>query len=71
MSKPLEYRRKAVHDNLDNYIGQQISFSGYVYRISDFESNQFVLARNMIISSDFQTLIVGFLCNSSLKNTFK
>lgn len=56
---------KAVHDDLDNYVGQQISFSGYVYRISDFENNQFVLARNMVISSNFQTLVVGFLCNSS------
>ena len=56
---------KTVHDNLDTYIGQQISFSGYVYRVSDFDNNQFVLARNMIISSDFQTLVVGFLCNSS------
>ena len=56
---------KAVHDDLDHYVGQQISFSGYVYRISDFENNQFVLARNMVISSNFQTLVVGFLCNSS------
>lgn len=56
---------KAVHDDLDNYVGQQISFSGYVYRISDFENNQFVLARNMVISSNFQTLVVGFLCDSS------
>lgn len=54
---------KAVHDNLDDYIGQQISFSGYVYRAYDFDNTQFVLARNMVISSDFQTLIVGFLCH--------
>lgn len=56
---------RAVHNDLDNYVGQQISFSGYVYRVSDFSSTQFVLARNMVISSDFQTLVVGFLCNSS------
>lgn len=56
---------KAVHNDLDTYVGQQISFSGYVYRVSDFENSQFVLARNMVISSDFQTLVVGFLCNSS------
>lgn len=61
---------KTVHDNLDTYIGQQISFSGYVYRVSDFESNQFVLARNMIISSNFQTLVVGFLCNSSFSSLY-
>lgn len=54
---------KAVHDNLDNYIGQQISFTGYVYRVYDLKQTEFVLARNMVISSDFQTLVVGFLCN--------
>lgn len=55
---------KSVHDNLDTYVGQKIKFTGYVYRVYDFNSNQFVLARNMIISSDFQTVVVGFLCES-------
>ncbi len=55
---------KTVHDNLDTYIGKQISFSGYIYRVSDFNPNQFVLARDMIISSNLQTLVVGFLCQS-------
>ena len=54
---------KSVHDNLDEYIGQKINFTGYVYRVYDFTETQFVLARNMIISSDNQTLVVGFLCN--------
>lgn len=55
---------KAVHENIDSYIGCKIHFSGYVYRVYDFTENQFVLARDMVISSDMQTLIVGFLCNS-------
>lgn len=54
---------KTVHDNLDDYIGQRISFTGYVYRVYDLKQTEFVLARNMIISSDHQTLVVGFLCN--------
>ena len=54
---------KAVHNDLDTYIGQQIRFSGYIYRVYDFDDTQFVLARNMVISSDFQTLVVGFLCH--------
>lgn len=54
---------KSVHDNLDEYIGQKICFTGYVYRVYDFTENQFVLARNMVISSDNQTLVVGFLCD--------
>lgn len=53
---------KAVHDNVDDYIGTQIKFTGYVYRVLDLNENQFVLARNMIISSDFQYVVVGFLC---------
>jgi len=55
---------KSVHDNPDNYLGQKIKFSGYIYKVYDFNSNQFVLARNMVISSDFQTVVVGFLCES-------
>ena len=54
---------KSVHENLDIYIGKKICFSGYVYRNIDFKDSQFVLARDMIISSDKQTLIVGFLCD--------
>lgn len=55
---------KAVHDDLNTYVGQRIHFSGYVYRAIDFKDNEFVLARDMIISSNQQTLIVGFLCQS-------
>lgn len=55
---------KAVHDNIDAYVGVKIHFSGYVYKLFDFNENQFVLARNMVISSNFQTVVVGFLCES-------
>lgn len=54
---------KSVHDNLDEYVGQKIHFTGYVYRVYDFSETQFVLARNMKVTSDNQTLVVGFLCN--------
>lgn len=50
---------KAVHENLDSYLGKEIKFSGYVYRVIDFTDNQFVLARDMIIDS--QSYVVGFL----------
>lgn len=53
---------KAVHENIDDYVGVKINFTGYVYRVLDLKENQFVLARDMIISSDFQSVIVGFLC---------
>lgn len=53
---------KAVHDNLSTYIGQKISFSGYVYRVDDIKEDEFILARDMIINSNNQSVVVGFLC---------
>jgi len=49
---------KEVHENLNDYIGQKISFIGYVYRVSDLEENQFILARDMVINSKNQTVVV-------------
>lgn len=54
---------QAVHDDVDSYVGQKIKFSGFVYRVYDLSQEQFVLGRNMIISSDFQSVVVGFLCH--------
>lgn len=60
---------KAVHDDLDSYLGKEIKFSGYVYRIIDFSENQFVLARNMVIDSQYY--VVGFLCEYSKIKDYK
>lgn len=54
---------ETVHNDIDTYVGQKIKFSGFVYRVYDLTNEQFVLGRHMIISSDFQTVIVGFLCH--------
>ena len=62
---------KTVHENIDTYVGQKIKFSGFVYRVYDLDKEQFVLARNMIISSDFQTVVVGFLCHYKDAINFK
>ena len=51
---------KAVHDDIDSYVGKEIKFSGYIYRVLDFSENQFVVARNMVIDSQYY--VVGFLC---------
>lgn len=63
--KPQDYTNilKAVHDDLDTYVGQKIAFSGYIYRLTGFNENQFVLARDMDVGNN-QTLVVGFLCSS-------
>lgn len=62
---------KSVHEDLSSYVGKRISFSGYIYRLSDFKDTEFVLARDMIIGSDKQALIVGFLCNSNKAKDFE
>ena len=51
--------------------GLKFILLGYVYRLIDFNDNQFVLARDMIISSDFQTVVVGFLCECDSIKDFK
>lgn len=61
---------KSVHDDIDSYVGKEICFSGYVYRLLDFKETEFVLARDMLISSDMQTLIVGFLCDCKNAQNF-
>lgn len=53
-----------VYSNLDSYIGRSVNFTGYIYRLSDFKDSEFVLARDMLINSDSQSVVVGFLCNS-------
>ena len=53
---------KAVHEDIDSYVGMKIKFTGYVYRLIDFENNQFVLARDMLINEEgTQSVVVGFL----------
>lgn len=52
---------KDSHDNIDKYVGKKIKFTGFVYRLYDFNENQFVLAREMIISSNNHAVVVGFL----------
>lgn len=60
---------QSVHNNIDAYIGQKISFNGYVYKADGFADNQFVLARDMDIGNH-QTLIVGFLCSCENASDF-
>lgn len=62
---------KSVHDSIDTYVGKKINFVGYVYRVSDLKDSQFVLARDMIISSNRQYVVVGFLCDYGNAKDFK
>lgn len=63
---------KAVTDNLDDYVGCKVQFTGYIYRLLDFSPTQFVLARDMIVNQNpLQSLVVGFLCEYKNANDFK
>ena len=62
---------KDSHENIDKYVGKKIKFVGFVYRLYDFSENQFVLAREMIISSDNQAVVVGFLSDYKNANDFE
>ena len=51
-----------------NTYGKKIHSTGYDFRVNDFKENQFVTARDMIVS-DNDYRIVGFLCESDeIKN---
>lgn len=62
---------KTVHDNMTPYIGKKIRFVGFVYRLYDFSNDQFVLARQMIVSPDLQAVVVGFLCHLNGAEMYK
>ena len=40
---------KNCNENIDSYVGKTVHISGFVYRLSDFAQNQFVVARLMPI----------------------
>lgn len=62
---------RAVHNNLNQYIGTKIKFTGFVYKLYDFSDEQFVLARQMIVSTDMQAVVVGFLCHLNGASKYK
>lgn len=55
---------KSSNEDVNSYVGSKVRITGYVYRLIDFDKNQFVVARDMKIGKDSQSLIVGFLCES-------
>lgn len=54
---------KSANEDIDSYIGIKVRITGYVYRLLDFDKNEFVIARDMRFNKDAQSLVVGFLCN--------
>lgn len=63
---------QAVHEDIESYVGLKIKFTGYVYRVLDFENNQFVLARDMTLNkNNNQTVVIGFLSQYADAKKFK
>ena len=50
------------YENIENYLGKNISVTGYVFRLEDFGNNEFVIARDMLVNEN-RSQVVGFLCN--------
>jgi len=61
---------KSANENIDSYIGVKVRITGYVYRLLDFDKNEFVVARDMRFNKDAQSLVVGFLCNYDKASQF-
>lgn len=51
-----------AYDNIEKYLGKSISITGYIFRLSEFGNNEFVIARDML-ANNTQSQVVGFLCN--------
>ena len=63
---------QAVHEEPGSYLGIKIKFTGYVYRLIDFEKEQFVLARDMFINEEqTQSVVIGFLSKYKNAQNFK
>lgn len=63
---------KSVHENPDSYIGIKINFTGYIYRLLDFNEDQFVIARDMILDENkTKSVVVGFLCQYKDSDDFE
>ncbi|MCR5146218.1 MAG: hypothetical protein K6B70_02580 [Clostridia bacterium] len=62
---------KDAHENVEKYVGKKVKFVGFVYRLYDFNENQFVLAREMILDDSKHAVVVGFLSECDIGNQFK
>lgn len=58
------------HTNISKFIGKKIVTTGYIFRANDFQTNNFVVARDMIIDNS-NSNIVGFLCDYSNASDFE
>jgi len=51
-----------IYDNIEKYIGKKIQVSGFVFKEEQFEDNEFVSARMMMVCCAADMQPIGFLC---------
>lgn len=53
---------KISHENINSYNGKTVKVVGYVYKLPNFSSNEFVIARTMVFDDNSAAVVVGMLC---------
>lgn len=61
---------KECHDAPYKYKNKKIKMVGYIFRVNDFTTKQFVIARDMVINES-ESRIIGFLCESENAHEFQ
>jgi len=59
-----------MYNNPNNYIGEKINITGFVYRDETTSKNEFVVGRIMIICCAADSEITGLLCKLDNANSF-
>lgn len=52
-----------ININLDKYLGKEVTFTGFIYKDSSYEKEEFVSARMLISCCAADAEVIGFLCN--------
>lgn len=48
---------KNAHENIAEFIGKDITTSGYIFRSNNFNKDQFVIARDMLINESEASIV--------------
>lgn len=60
-----------MSDNLDSYVGSEVSINGFIYRDDTMSSNQFVIGRLAITCCAADAQLFGYLCKYDDWNKLK
>lgn len=60
-----------LHGQLDQYIGQTIQISGYIFKDETFKSNEFVIGRTMVACCTADASLIGLKCENPKEQELK